>query len=329
MARNKSTTENTNRLLEKQRSTGNAEAEVADSGVIKEGFLILDSNSEPREADNEYSEEHSGAALSESEWQIINVLLDKKGKTFQIDRLCKQFGRQISDEISRLISEGIVVQHEDGGYRITSETELMIPLSAEERSNLSDAEARIEELASEIDNKKLEMAAELRIIRDGKLYRETHSSFGDYVQDRFERTRDWAYKAIRDLEVSEALRKGDLDAGVDALIQTVTAREIPHLSRLKGDPSRMRKALREADSTASSEERSRTPDDIKAAVEAVIAPDNQVPAEPKPTRLVEFIGIEYGDCETDDLPKLMAEFAKWLRKNPTSKAFAINVGELA
>lgn len=327
MAKKQTTTENTNRLRKAVGKTGGDSDEGSVPDMPKEGFVILDSNSMGSQ-DERADEDNSEAEVSESEWEIINLLLDKKGKSLRIDGLTKQFGRQISDEISRLVSEGIVVQHKDGGYRITSETELNIPLSQEERNELAVAEDRIDELAREIDGKKLEVAQELRRIRDGKLYRETHDRFGDYITERFERTRDWAYKAIRDLEVSEALQKGDFDSDVDALIQTVTARDIPHLSRLKADPFRMRQALQEADGTASTEERSRTPEDVKAAVEAAIAPDKPKPTEPRPTRLVKFSDIEYDDCETDDLPKLMVEFAKWLRKNPTGKAFGICVGEL-
>jgi hypothetical protein len=227
---------------------------------------------------------------------------------------------------------GIVICDKHGGYKITSQSELLIPLSAGEQAELRAAEKRIDALVDEIRPRQIEVARELRRIRDQKLYRETHKRLQDYVNDRFERTRDWGYKLIRDLEVAEALRDGQSEATVDALLRTVSAREIPHLSRLKKNPEKMRQALQKAEEKAQAENRVRTADDVKEAVIEVATgrkPEPETPEEPEPKKIrtVKFVGLDYdGGEETDDLPTFLSNVARWLKKHPTDAAFAIEVG---
>jgi hypothetical protein len=207
---------------------------------------------------------------------------------------------------------------------------MRIPLSPDERESLRAAENRIDGLVGELYPKQLEVAGELRKIRDSKLYRETHKRFQDYVDDRFERTRDWAYKLIRDLEVAEGLLKVKAMPNVEALLQTVTARDMPHLAKLKKEPAKMKAALEKADETAKSEKRARTTDDVKVAVEELtgaVGKEDETPPKPSNPRTVEFKGVNYEGGTTEDVPTFITTFAKWLRKHPTDAAFTIQVGK--
>ena len=137
---------------------------------------------------------------------------------------------------------------------------------------------------------------------------------------------------IRDLEVAEGLVKEQAAPNVEALLQNVTARDMPHLAKLKKEPAKMREALQKADEKAKSENRDRTVEDLKESVEEITSPkkpEEQTPPEPMKTRKVKFTGVEYDEVTTDNVPKVLADFAKWLRKNPTDNAFRINVSKSA
>ena len=302
------------------------------AGMVEEGVLS-------QEADFFWvTDEHgSHRALSDLEWRVVNFLLNQRGKPATIESMTLEVKRdEVRSAVERLVALGIVVRHRHGGYRITAQSELLIPLTSEEREELRLVESHIDELVGEVHVRQIEVARELRHIRDGKWYRETHKRFQDYVESRFERTRDWAYKAIRDLEVAEGLLQGTAAMGknedVEALLQTVTAREMPHLARLKKEPAKMRQALRQADEKAKAEDRERTADDVKEAVIEVATgkkPEADTPQEPEPkkTRTVKFTGIDHEAGSTDDLPTYLVDFARWLRKHPTDSAFTIEVGE--
>jgi len=267
--------------------------------------------------------------LSETEWQVLEYVRSTASRRVNPLELARKLGAKDADAaISKLAGAGIL-DLKDHSYRITAASAMKIPLNAEERESLRAAESRIDELVGDIYPKQLEVAAELRKIRDGKLYRETHERFQDYVEERFERTRDWAYKLIRDLEVAEGLKSGD-EPGVEALIQTVTARETPHLAKLKKEPAKMTAALQKADDKAKSENRPRTADDVKEAVEANTAPakkPNQAATKASgKLRTVDFFDIDPKlPWKTDDVPALLIEFAKWLRNNPIDTEFKIVV----
>lgn len=267
--------------------------------------------------------------LSDLEWRVVGFLQRKSGQQALVDDVAKELGRQDADAaLKRLLALGIVVQ-EGSWYRITAQGALRIPLSKEEREALRAAEQQIDQLAGEVHGKQLEVARQLRIIRDGRLYRETHNRFEAYVDDRFERTRDWAYKLIAELEVREGLVAGKEDDSVEALLQTVTARETPHLAKLKKEPKKMQEALQKADEKAKAENRERTLDDVKEAV-AALKPkpqpkENPKPAAPKQTYLVKFTGLDHDEEETENLPGFFTDFSKWLKGKSVEKAFTIKV----
>jgi hypothetical protein len=309
---------------------GRPDGEVEDtlSELVEEGAIS-------QEADfffvtDEHGVSHSG--LTDLEWNIIRFLRGQKGKAARVGPTALSVTTcDVEAALSRLKAMGIVVADNHGGYKITSQSELLIPLSSEERAELQEAEKQIDALVSEICPRQLDVAKELRLIRDRKLYRETHKRFQDYVSDRFERSRDWAYKIVRDLEVAEALREGQPEATVEALLQTVSAREIPHLARLKKHPEKMWEALEVADEKAQTEGKARTVDHVKAAVIEVATgkkSESETPPEPKrkKTRTVRFTGIDHDAGETADLPAYFVEFGRWLRKHPTESAFTIEVG---
>lgn len=270
--------------------------------------------------------------------EVLNRLKERPKTLSEISVEAKVSEAAIKDTIMVMMSEGAVSQDQEryfvpsgNGSPVAGTAAKKKPLSPEERKSLRAAESRIDKLVGDIESKQLEVAGELRKIRDGKLYRETHERFQDYVEGRFGRTRDWAYKAIRQLEVDEGLKTGEDKPGVDAHLQTATARETPHLAKLKKDPAKMKAALQKAEDKAKKENRERTPKDVKEAVEAMKGsgkkPDQAAPKAPCKVRTVEFSGVNYDDQETADVAAVLADFAKWLRQHPTETAFTIKVGE--
>ena len=236
--------------------------------------------------------------------------------------------------VDRLVALGIVVRHKHGGYRITAKSELLIPLTSEEREELRLTEGHLDELVGEVHLRQIEVARELRHIRDGKVVsgdaqavpglRRVNGST-EPETGRIRQSVTW--RSPRACCTAHALREN-----VEALLQTVSAREMPHLARLKQEPEKMRQALRQAEEKAKAEDRERTADDVKDAVIEVATgkkPEAETPKEPEPkkTRTVKFTGIDHEAGSTDDLPTYLVDFARWLRKNPTDSAFTIEVGE--
>ena len=327
-----------NRLKEAKKTVSEVVVEIGeDEEAIRDTILALTSVGELSQEGDRYFVSDEGTAsqhdLSKLEWRVVRFLQSRSGKQAQIEDVAKELGTKAAQAaVSKLVSAGILVE-QGGWYRITAASALRIPLDADEREALQAAESRIDELVGEVYGRQIEVARQLMLIRGRKLYRETHQRFGDYVAERFERTRDWAYKMIRDLEVAEALMEEKAAPGVEALLQTVSAREMPHLAKLKKDPAKMREALQNAEEKAKSENRARTSDDVKDAVEEIKSPEPETSKEPTPpeptrTRTVKFTGIKHDPVETDDVPRTLTEFAKWLRKNPTDNAFKIHVGKV-
>jgi hypothetical protein len=302
---------------------------VSEGAITQEADRYFVTPSPPTNGNGRAVGEAPRIELSEMEWQVIRFV--KHRKQADSSDVAKELGaKDASDTLSKLVAAGILVK-KGQWYTITAASAMRIPLSADERELLQAAEGRIDTLVEEvIVPKQMEVAGELRKIRDGKLYRETHGRFKEYVEQRFERTRDWAYKLIRDLEVCEGLMKVKAEPNVEALLQTVTARDMPHLAKLKKDPAMMRAALETAKDQAKSKNRPRTADDLKEVVEAVTGkkPKKEKPKAPSKVRTVEFSAVDPKlPALTDDVATLLTDFAKWLRKNPTDAAFTIKVGE--
>lgn len=329
MAKEKLRDEIVNRLTgEKHTLSEIAAAVKGPKKVIEDTIKILVSDGTIAEKDGCYfvSDE-----LTETDWVVFGFVRSKGGRAKLDDYVAKQLGWEpVEANLQKLVAAGIFIK-KGTWYRITAESAMKLPLSPDEREAFQVAEARITQLVGEIYPKQLEVAAELRKIRDEKLYRELHKRFEDYLNERFERTRDWAYKLIRDLEVAEGLLKSKAMPNVETLLQNVTARDMPHLAKLKKEPEKMKQAICKAEEIAKSESRVRTPDDIKKAVEGLKAPakkpDEKTPETTSKSRMVEFDGIRYVGCITEDVPKLLTEFSNWLRKNPTDVAFTISVGK--
>jgi hypothetical protein len=55
----------------------------------------------------------------------------------------------------------------------------------------------------------VEVGQALAKIRDGRLYRDSHKTFAAYVQERWGKTRDWAYKTIEAAGVVERIENAD------------------------------------------------------------------------------------------------------------------------
>jgi DNA-binding Lrp family transcriptional regulator len=268
----------------------------------------------------------STSELSELEWRIIRLLLPKIGQPFGLSEITQNVGQpEVSAAIEKLVAAGILERYK-GCYRITPVSRMKIPLFSEERDVLQAAEARIDIFVEEIYGKQMEIAKDLKTIRDGKLYRETHNRFRDYVEERFFRTRDWAYKLIQEFEVREGLKVGN---GVGSLLQTVTAREIPILAKLKSKPEKMQEALRNAEEAAKRQNRERTLEDVQEAVDALKPrEENEGKASAsKAVRTVTIKGIEFAGGDIDNLPVFFANLAKWLRKHPAEKTFTIKVSK--
>lgn len=263
--------------------------------------------------------------FSPLEWEIIRIMEGQKGTPYNAGELARMLGQnEVTTAMEKLEAAGVLVPL-GWRHRVTSESRMKIPLTAEEREELKAAEARIDACVDAIHGKQIGVARDLRIIRDKRLYRETHARFQDYVEERFNRTRDWAYKTIQELEVKEALQDGDND--VETILQTVTGREIPPLAKLKKEPTKMREALRQAEETAKAENRDRTLEDVQNAVASFKPQEkSENAAKPKIIRTVTITGIEYAADDTEDLPDYFQQFARWLRKNPPETSFSIKVG---
>ncbi len=320
-------------LEDRKMTTSDLVAEIGEpEQVLKDAILMLSTDGTlGQDGDRYYVVEEGGGVLSDSDWEIIDFLKDRKGKSMKPNNVAMSLGGEgMSAALMRLAETGIVVKDKGGGYKITSESELEVPLSPSEREELGDAEALIDGLVEEIHDKQLEVARQLRRIRDKRLYRETHKQFSEYVAERFERTRDWAYKLIAQLDVMEGLTSEKPNADVEALLQTVTARDIPHLAKLKKEPAKMQEALLKAEETARSEKRDRKPDDVKEAVESLKPkpePTAPPPAPQKKLRKVTFTGITHPEVETEHLPGFFKQFADWIEKNPSDGAFTVKVAK--
>ncbi len=271
------------------------------------------------------------STLTDQEWMVVRLLLTQKGKAFDLSEVARTLGEgPARAALAHLVKLGIV-DTSKGGYRITAQSALNVPLDATEEADLAKLEAEVDSLVEEIEGKQFFVAENLRIIRDRKLYRTTHKRFGEYVAERFNRTRDWAYKAIQMVEVIEGIQNPKND-DVEALLQTITIREVPHLAKLKKEPEKMQKALLDAEEEAKSKNRRRTPEDIQRSVGKLKPKEEEVPkpqaAEAqRKKRIVTVKGIDFTDGEVADLPGYFRDLAGWLETNAAENAFSIKVSK--
>ena len=205
------------------------------------------------------------------------------------------------------------------------------PLTDLEKAELVAAETRIDHMIDDIEATKMDVAKELKVIHDNGWYRGTHKTFADYVEARFGRCRDWAYKTLDELEVR--LGFDGVDANVESIIQTATVREVAALSKLKKHKEKMREALVAADATAKAANRPRTVQDVQKAV-AFYKPVKKAKgnakrkAKPaKPVRTARVKGLDFAGGKVEDLPRWFASLAKWLRENRPEGEFSIKVGK--
>lgn len=115
-------------------------------------------------------------------------------------------------------------------------TNLAITLSAGERSALAEAEATIERGIKTF----IETGAALMMVRDNRLYRETHGTFQDYCADRWGLSGSHAYRLIDGARVAELISS---PVGEEINISERAARE---LSPLLEDPDELREVWNEA-----------------------------------------------------------------------------------
>ncbi len=262
--------------------------------------------------------------LSEIERKLIATLREVGAKA-AVNRLTFEVGKDKTDAaLSKLERAGILVRDQNGQFKLTARSELKIPLSKSEKVALAKAEKNIEAASHALHAQQLLVARELRTIRDQKLYRETHSRFGDYVAEKFERTRDWAYKMIAELEVQVGLCSVG-DENVEALLHSVTARDFQQLAKLKNEPIKMLNALKSADAIANNEKRKRNTDDLKNEVNPLMPRKNKKQEQPFFSRTINFDGIDRPDETTIDIQSSFVNLARWLRRNPQNSAFAIQV----
>jgi len=71
---------------------------------------------------------------------------------------------------------------------------------------LSDLDKKLTDLDKEIEkfkNTKLDIGKALKVIRDKRLYRETHKTFEKYLRDRWDMDRKYGYYLIEYAEMAE------------------------------------------------------------------------------------------------------------------------------
>jgi len=109
----------------------------------------------------------------------------------------------------------------------------LVPLSAEDKLKLKEHETGF--AAAEAQEKKsfLEKWKHLKAIKDGKLYRETHSSFEDYCKQRWNISRSHANRLIDAAKVVEEIQMSPMgDKSTQELPQNERqARKIKDASR--------------------------------------------------------------------------------------------------
>lgn len=115
-------------------------------------------------------------------------------------------------------------------------TETGQPLTEIERCRLSHEEAAIDHGAHRIGQA-------LTAIRDQRLYRETHSTFEAYCQERWGISRSYAHRQIEAAEVAALLPMGN----------TLPERQARELAPLRGDPDQLREVWDRANEATNGE----------------------------------------------------------------------------
>jgi len=126
-------------------------------------------------------------------------------------------------------------------------------LTPEERDELRKLEAKFE-------GGQHESIVALRAIRERKLFREDHKTFDDYVERRWNRTRQWATQQINWLRRSELLEANGKDP------YQMTVDDAQALAPLEEHPELFVEAIAEADEEARLSGKKRTKNHIKEAV---------------------------------------------------------------
>jgi hypothetical protein len=144
------------------------------------------------------------------------------------------------------------------------------PLSDEDRERLHEIEATFVGFKEKV----VEFSAALKEVRDTYLYRETHGSFGEYVQDRLGISRASAYRFIDSSGLRNELR-GELSArGIE--VAPTKARTIGMLKQL--DDLEDQVAVWE-EAVSRSDGREPTDAVVKAVIAEFRDPETQVPLD--------------------------------------------------
>jgi hypothetical protein len=156
-----------------------------------------------------------------------------------------------------------VFEMENGGEKMEAEVamEVVSPLSSDEKLALKLYEGVV--LAG-----KMSMGMALAGIRDGRLYRATHSTFEAYCKERFNMNRDYANKKIRAARVIEALDTNGIQTPSERVIRPITT-----LRKSDGTPdeARQREAWDKANATAREVKKKVTAKHVQRAVDRVAA----------------------------------------------------------
>lgn len=141
-------------------------------------------------------------------------------------------------------------------------------LSAGERELLASLEATIVRGTRAF----AETGRALAMVRDERLYRETHESFEAYAAETFDISRQQAYRLIDAAQVLEAMSPmGDIGDGPRS------ERQARELAPLKDRPEEMSAAWRSASEAAAAQSRAVTAEDVRAAVRPPAPAQEQAP----------------------------------------------------
>ena len=133
-------------------------------------------------------------------------------------------------------------------------------LYLEERQRLSVLEGVIEQGLSAF----VEVGEALLEIRNSRLYRESHYTFGDYCRERWELDKPYAHRLIVAAEVTAKVT-AMVPTGTTAPANEAQPRELAPLRR---EPIKLAEAWTEATERAEAEERSVTARDVREVVES-------------------------------------------------------------
>lgn len=163
------------------------------------------------------------------------------------------------------------------------------PVDVGERTGALDAAeqellAVCERAVDEFETAAAVAAKALANVRDRRLYRQTHGTFEDYVWDRFNRERVWAYRQIDRYEVSRILLPGG-----NTLLPSKQARELAPTLREDG-PEAMQRQYEETAATGTV-----TGDRLRETRQRLQLERLRPPGPPQPGEQVEIVDAELVD----------------------------------